>query len=44
MSGGMESFPLPGMGVPVVAVRAPGSGVGWWAGASSAPSMVMAPS
>ena len=32
----MNEFPLPGMGDAVVAVPAPGSGVGWWAGASSA--------
>lgn len=32
----MTGFPLPGAGTPVVAVPAPGSGVGWWAGASSA--------
>src|SRR3990170_3067259 len=32
----MDDVPLPGMGSPVVAVPAPGSGVGWWAGASSA--------
>ena len=32
----MDEFPLPGMGTPAVAVEAPGHGVGWWAGASSA--------
>ena len=32
----MESFPLPEMGTPVVAVSAPGHGEGWWSGASSA--------
>jgi hypothetical protein len=32
----VHDFPLPGMGVPVVAVPAPGQGIGWWAGASSA--------
>lgn len=32
----MDRFPLPGMGIPVVAVPAPGTGVGWWSGASSA--------
>ena len=32
----MDEFPLPGLGVPVVAVAAPGSGEGWWAGSSSA--------
>jgi hypothetical protein len=32
----MDDFPLPGRGTPVVAVPAPGSGEGWWAGASSA--------
>jgi hypothetical protein len=31
-----DAFPLPGAGTPVVAVPAPGPGVGWWAGASSA--------
>lgn len=32
----MSEFPLPGMGRVVVAVPAPGTGPGWWAGASSA--------
>jgi len=32
----MDDFPLPGMGQPAVAVMAPGSGEGWWAGSSSA--------
>lgn len=32
----MDDFPLPGRGTPVVAVPAPGTGEGWWAGASSA--------
>jgi hypothetical protein len=32
----MDELPLPGIGTPVVAVPAPGAGVGWWAGASSA--------
>lgn len=32
----MSDFPLPGMGRVVVAVPAPGTGPGWWAGASSA--------
>jgi hypothetical protein len=32
----MSSFPLPGSSRAVVAVEAPGSGVGWWAGSSSA--------
>jgi hypothetical protein len=32
----MTEFPLPGMGRTVVAVPAPGSGPGYWAGASSA--------
>jgi hypothetical protein len=32
----MQEFPLPGMGEADVAVPAPGEGVGWWAGASSA--------
>lgn len=32
----MTEFPLPGTGQPVVAVVAPGSGRGWWAGSSSA--------
>ena len=32
----MTDFPLPGSSEPVVAVPAPGEGVGWWAGASSA--------
>ena len=32
----MMQLPLPGSAVPVVAVAAPGSGEGWWAGASSA--------
>lgn len=32
----MDEIPLPGIGTPVVAVAAPGTGVGWWAGASSA--------
>lgn len=31
----MNEFPLPGMGDALVAVPASGSGVGWWAGASS---------
>jgi hypothetical protein len=30
----MDTFPLPGMGRPVVAVPAPGDGPGYWAGAS----------
>jgi hypothetical protein len=32
----MSEFPLPGAGRSVVAVPAPGSGEGWWAGASGA--------
>jgi hypothetical protein len=32
----MDEFPLPGMGRAVVAVRAPGDGPGYWAGASCA--------
>ena len=32
----MDDFPLPGRGTPVVAVQAPGTGEGWWAGGSSA--------
>lgn len=32
----MRDFPLPGLGTPVVAVAAPGAGIGWWAGASTA--------
>ena len=32
----MASFPLPGTSEAAVAVPAPGSGVGWWAGSSSA--------
>ena len=32
----MSDVPLPGLATPVVAVRAPGAGTGWWAGASSA--------
>jgi hypothetical protein len=32
----MTSFPLPGTAGPMVAVPAPGNGVGWWAGSSSA--------
>jgi hypothetical protein len=32
----MNDVPLPGTGRVVVAVAAPGTGVGWWAGASSA--------
>jgi hypothetical protein len=32
----VNGFPLPGSGNAVVAVPAPGSGVGWWAGSSSA--------
>ena len=32
----MNGFPLPGSGDAVVAVPAPGAGVGWWAGSSSA--------
>ncbi|HEX7197644.1 MAG TPA: hypothetical protein VF364_12525 [Candidatus Limnocylindria bacterium] len=32
----MNEFPLPGSAPSVVAVPAPGAGVGWWAGASSA--------
>jgi len=32
----MNEIPLPGIGTPVVAAPAPGSGVGWWSGASSA--------
>jgi len=32
----MDDFPLPGRGTPVVAVPAPGTGEGWWAGGSSA--------
>lgn len=32
----MASFPLPGASEAVVAVPAPGSGVGWWAGSPSA--------
>ena len=32
----MMQLPLPGSADPVVAVAAPGSGEGWWAGASSA--------
>ncbi len=31
----MDDFPLPSMGTPVVAVPAPGTGEGWWAGSSS---------
>jgi hypothetical protein len=36
MDAAIETIPLPGIGEPVVAVPAPGSGIGWWAGASSA--------
>jgi hypothetical protein len=32
----LPDFPLPGAGEAAVAVAAPGTGVGWWAGASSA--------
>ena len=32
----MDELPLPGIGSPVVAAAAPGSGTGWWSGASSA--------
>ncbi len=32
----MDDFPLPGMGEAAVAVPAPGTGIGWWAGASTA--------
>ena len=32
----MDSVPLPGTSTPVVAAAAPGSGEGWWSGASSA--------
>lgn len=32
----MNDFPLPGSAPAVVAVQAPGEGVGWWAGSSSA--------
>jgi hypothetical protein len=32
----MDQIPLPGMGTPVVAAVAPGTGEGWWAGASTA--------
>jgi hypothetical protein len=32
----VNGFPLPGSGEAVVAVPAPGGGVGWWAGSSSA--------
>jgi hypothetical protein len=32
----VNGFPLPGSGDAVVAVPAPGAGVGWWAGSSSA--------
>ena len=32
----MNGFPLPGSGNAVVAVPAPGEGVGYWAGSSSA--------
>jgi len=32
----VDDFPLPGMGRPVVAAPAPGTGAGWWAGSSSA--------
>ena len=32
----MDAFPLPGTGEAAVAVSAPGEGVGWWAGSSSA--------
>jgi len=32
----MHEFPLPGMGDAEVAVAAPGGGIGWWAGGSSA--------
>jgi hypothetical protein len=32
----VTAFPLPGQGLATVAVAAPGSGEGWWAGASSA--------
>jgi hypothetical protein len=32
----MDDFPLPGGGSAEVAVGAPGTGIGWWAGASSA--------
>jgi hypothetical protein len=32
----VDGFPLPGSGEAVVAVPAPGAGVGWWAGSSSA--------
>ena len=32
----MDAFPLPGMGRIAVAVPAPGTGRGWWAGSSSA--------
>ena len=36
MDTAIETIPLPGIGEPVVAAPAPGSGIGWWAGASSA--------
>jgi len=36
MDAALETIPLPGIGEPVVAAPAPGSGTGWWAGASSA--------
>jgi hypothetical protein len=32
----VSDFPLPGSGDPVVAVASPGSGVGFWAGSSTA--------
>jgi hypothetical protein len=36
MDTALETVPLPGIGEAVVAAAAPGRGVGWWAGASSA--------
>jgi hypothetical protein len=36
MDAAIETIPLPGIGEPVVAAPAPGSGIGFWAGASSA--------
>jgi hypothetical protein len=36
MVAAIDDFPLPGTAQAVVAVPAPGSGIGWWAGSSSA--------
>ena len=38
----LAEFPLPGSAPAVVAVPAPGSGVGWWAGSSTPPSTTTA--